>query len=577
MLDLKGKKAVSLLRVSTEKQTTKNDDIPDQRRLVNEFIEKEEMILIREFVEGGISGFKTKVADRDALTTIKRMADDREFDVLVVYKSDRIGRTTDESPMVIRYLNENNIRVFTTSGQELKTETLVDELITYLEFWRNKGESVKISERATDYKRIGVLNGKYVGGGKKMLPLGYHLVNNGSVNEKGRNILDFEIDPEDAELVKQIFKLSIENNMGARAISKWLNENGYANKSKNKTHWTYSSINYILNNIIYKGYFHMCSGALNEEVISPKQEHLVIISEEMFDKNQQVLKNRKNTRNKERKGMTSSRVLLSGLVYCGVCGNKMNLWANHKHYKTKDGTRKDYVKDTYKCYASFKYNNECDGQRTYSCKKIDAVVEKRTIQVIRELSEKKLSDNFKEELKQEINKLINEKKEKQKQLESKQNQVIILKKEIPLSMIGEGAFTTEELKESLSLIQSDVEELLNYMCSIDEKIYQKKITLDEYESLESGIDTWEKRYKAADIHGKKALINQVIDKVIVNKDEVAIDYKIIFETFKMNSENKGYDKNFGREEAQFGSVNCYKTLPKTIVLTFTRTAKIKVA
>ncbi len=158
MLDLKGKKAVFLLRVSTEKQTTKNDNISDQRKLVNEFIEKEEMILIREFVEGGVSGFKVKVIDRDALTTIKRMADNKEFDVLVVYKSDRIGRTTDESPMVIRYLNENGIRVFTTSGQELKTETLMNELITYLEFWRNKGESVKISERATDYKKIGVLN-----------------------------------------------------------------------------------------------------------------------------------------------------------------------------------------------------------------------------------------------------------------------------------------------------------------------------------------------------------------------------------------------------------------------------------
>ena len=155
LFNLKGKKAVSLLRVSTEKQTTKDDDIPAQRMLVNEFIKNEEMILIREFVEGGVSGFKTKIANRDALQTIKRMAESSEFEVLVCYKSDRIGRTTDESPLVVKYLNDNNIRVFTTNGQELKTETLIDELMTYLEFWRNKGESVKISERATDYKKIG--------------------------------------------------------------------------------------------------------------------------------------------------------------------------------------------------------------------------------------------------------------------------------------------------------------------------------------------------------------------------------------------------------------------------------------
>ena len=479
--------------------------------------------------------------------------------------------------MVIRYLNENNIRVFTTSGQELKTETLMDELITYLEFWRNKGESVKISERSADYKRIGILNGKYVGGGKKMLPLGYRLVNKGSTNEKGRNILDVEIDPEDAELVKKMFKLSIENNMGARAIAKWLNENGYASKAKNKTHWTYSSINYILNNIIYKGYFHMFSSVLNEEVISPKQEHLVIIPEEIFDKNQEIIKGRKNSRDKKRKGITSSRVLLSGLVYCGVCGNKMNLWANYKHYHRKDGTRVDYIKDTYKCYSSFKYSGECDGQRTYSCKKIDTAVEKQTFKVVKELSKKKLSDDFKEKLNQEINKLINEKKERQNELELKQSQILVLKKQIPFAMMGEGTFTAEELKEALSLIQSDTEELIKYLSTIDEKIYQKKITLEEYESLENGIDTWEKRYKSADILGKKALINQIIDKVTINRDEITIDYKIILETFRINSENKESDKDFGREEAQFGRAHSYNSLPKTIVLTFTRTAKIKVA
>ena len=543
MLDLKDQRVVSLLRVSTGKQTTKDEDIPAQRMLVNSFIEKEEMILIREFIEGGVSGYKTKIAKRDALQTIKKMADNNEFDVLVVYKSDRIGRTTDESPLVIKYLNDKGIRVFTTGGQELKTETLMDELITYLEFWRNKGESVKISERSSDYKKLAILNGKYTGGSKKTTPFGYRVVNNGSVNEKGKNILDFEIHPENAELVKTIFNLSMENNMGARAIAKWLNENGYANRSKNGEYWSYRSITYMLNNPIYKGYLHMYFNNLNEEILSPQQEHLIIIPEYIWEKNQQIIKDRKRIIKEKPKGITSSRVLLSGLVYCGHCKNKMNLWANHKWYKKKDGTKTKYIKDQYKCYSSLKYNGEkCDGQKTYSTQKIDSIVEEQAMEVIKELSENKLNDKFKKDILDELKLLSKNKNDNQKKLESKQKQLIVLKKEIPLAMIGESKFSPDELKESLNLIQKDVDELLGYMNTIDEQIIQKQSIINEYDLLDKGINSWEERYKNADMIGKKALINQIIDKVTIYKNEVVIDYKITFETFKKES-----DKNYGSE------------------------------
>ncbi|GEM_PF-6521697 len=58
-----------------------------------------------------------------------------------------------------------------------------------------------------------------------------------------------------------------------------------------------------------------------------------------------------------------------------------------------------------------------------------------------------------------------------------------------------------------------MDELLIYMNSIDEEIFQKKIALNEYDLLESGIGTWEERYKTANILEKKALLNQIIDRV----------------------------------------------------------------
>lgn len=278
MYDIQGLKAVALYRVSTERQATKDDkDIPAQKELVKEFIEREELLLMREFVEGGVSGFKTKVEDRDALTAIKSMANNKEFDVLVVYHSDRIGRSTEESPLVIKYLNDKGIRVFTAKEGEMKSKTQTDKLFTWMTYWQNESESVKISNRSTDYHIIAIQNGKYRGGGEKTVPFGYKLVDRGTLNPKGRKILDFEVDMEQAEIVKLIFSLSVENNLGARAIATYLNENGYKEKAKNGTGWTYTTITFMLNNIIYNGYMHMDSKVRGEKFISPKQEHLSLI------------------------------------------------------------------------------------------------------------------------------------------------------------------------------------------------------------------------------------------------------------------------------------------------------------
>ena len=111
MFNLKGLRAVNLLRVSTKRQSTQSEnnevDIPEQRKIISEFMEKNGIILVREpFIEGGVSGFKLKPDERDALRTIKALALGKQFDILIVYASDRIGRIADESPAVIRFLND---------------------------------------------------------------------------------------------------------------------------------------------------------------------------------------------------------------------------------------------------------------------------------------------------------------------------------------------------------------------------------------------------------------------------------------------------------------------------------------
>jgi DNA invertase Pin-like site-specific DNA recombinase len=575
MFDIKGLKAVSLLRASTEKQTDSDNDLPIQRKLVNAFIEKEELILIREFVEGGISGFKTEVKDRAALQDIKKMAKNQEFDILVVYKIDRIGRR-DELYQEIKYINNYGIRIVATDGKELKTKTFTDKLLTSIELLSSEQESIKTSERVTDSQMIMVQEGRYRGG---YIPYGYKLINNGNINFKGRIIYDFIIDNEQAEIIKIIYNLSIKNNMGARAIASYLNDNGYKSKSKNNTGWSFTTINNILSNSIYKGLIHMNSKLKKEIFFSEKQEDLVIIPEEIWTLNQQIIKNRKTTMKKENGtneiiGITQGSGLLSGLVYCGYCENKMHMWNNHKYYYKKDGEKVKIIKSNYRCKSAMSTGRiKCEGQSTYSTKKIDYLVEKKYLEHTLSRKNKELSKDYIDQLLNNHKILLQEKKDKQKELVEKQKEILLLKRDYPKALNPEFNYplSIEELRESIYLIQSDVDKLLEELNKLDDKINHSKILINKFNEKNQTADDLYERYLNADIIQKKMYLADGIKKVYIFKDKIDIDYDADWIVFENNSVMSD-----GSVREQFVLPSCYNTRLYNILF-YRETIQIPVA
>jgi DNA invertase Pin-like site-specific DNA recombinase len=104
-------RAVLLYRASTKKQTDSENDIPLQRNILMPWAEGQGWDFTREFVEGGVLGFKVSAAKRDAIIEIKAMAERREFDILGIYMSDRLGRIAEETPLIVSFLNARNIKV----------------------------------------------------------------------------------------------------------------------------------------------------------------------------------------------------------------------------------------------------------------------------------------------------------------------------------------------------------------------------------------------------------------------------------------------------------------------------------
>lgn len=80
-----------LLRVSSRRQLEADGDLDIQRRIILEYIDTHPDWLLdsKEYFEGGISGYKNSVEERDVLQEAYRDAENREYDILVLYKDDR--------------------------------------------------------------------------------------------------------------------------------------------------------------------------------------------------------------------------------------------------------------------------------------------------------------------------------------------------------------------------------------------------------------------------------------------------------------------------------------------------------
>ena len=133
------KRVYCLYRVSTKKQVDRNDknenDIPMQKTACRDFASAQhDWEIIKEFSEKGISGYKVSADDRDAIQELKEAALKREFDILLVFMFDRIGRIDDETPFVVEWFVKHGIEVWSTQEGQQRFDNHVDKLMNYLRF-----------------------------------------------------------------------------------------------------------------------------------------------------------------------------------------------------------------------------------------------------------------------------------------------------------------------------------------------------------------------------------------------------------------------------------------------------------
>ena len=510
------KRVLCLYRVSTKGQVDRTtDDIPMQRRECMDFIEKmEDWTFYDERVEKGVSGYKVSAEKRDAILEIRSLAENKKFDVLLVFMFDRLGRREDETPFLVEWFVNHGIEVWSTREGQQKIESRSDKLINFIRFWQAGGESEKTSIRVKAAHKQMTTDGLWRGG---LAPYGYKLVLNGRIGKKNRQLYDLEIDEIQGPIVKELFDLIVDQGYGTLRAANYLNEK-YPDPKKV---WTAQTIRNMIRNPMYTGRFHM------NDTLSEPNESLRIISDETAQFAQYALKRhipRKyfDARQAEDDAMpedatTKTSVygasLLSGILYCGHCGCKLI-----GTYCTKQRSNGAYHRPIYRCYNGAVKAKKCDGQTVYSAAKIESAVVEVVHQYFRNITHT-VSSVWKEQAKIQMrSKITAQIKSAQAELEKLRQQDERLRQEVMNSLLGKSAFDTDMLKEMLDKNKTELAATEAKIEALEDEKGAEEARLKYLSTQYQLINDWAAEFDAADNDTKKMILARLIEKITVDKD-----------------------------------------------------------
>ena len=494
-----------------------------QKNACHAFVKsKPDWIITNELYEKGVSGWKKTVNERDEMAILKEAALNREFDVLLVFMFDRLGRREDETPVMVNFLVQNGIEVWSVKEGQRKIESHLDKLLNYISFWQSDGESQKTSIRVKEAKKQLSEQGYFQGG---TAPYGYKIIETAEQHWKNndRRVKELVPDEVESEMIKLIYRLYVNKHMGYRKIADYLNENGFRNRDGKV--FVVSTIQRILSNSIYIGlkrYKNAVGGT------QPFNEKLKIISDELFHQAEQIRKSRSSKMNEQDKSTIprSGKLLFSGLAYCKYCGSKLTPHYLYRDSKsTKEGNHKTIIY-RYKCPLN-KGNLYCDHkQNIWGGKKFDSLIINKIKNILSQFELSSFLDTS-NSMKAELWKL------KERNIQNLKREYLDLTKqheklnlEIGKSLIGESSFTPKQLSSAIHAIEKQIEVKLEQINALNKELEKEQAHASDEKYLAHDSKFWEQKFNEADEDLKKTMLSKIINKVYLGKNEIEIELNI---------------------------------------------------
>ena len=317
-------------RVSTLNQQQEGT-IASQVQLLKQRIRQQQWSLLpeHEFLDEGVSGARL---DRPALDRLRDCAQRGEFDAVVVLSPDRLARNYAHQWLLVEEFEKLNTQLIFL--QNPFGDTPQGKLLTQMQGMIAEYERAQIVERT----RRGRLEKARRG---ELIPWAYACYGYRYLPKRRGCAPQAMIEPEEAEVVRRIYRALVEEQLSCRQITKCLNESKTPTPSGKNQVWQPATVRNILTNRVYAGvarYNHRQPAIPKYRKTDEQQlrclktgrsyrpetewvlsEAPAIIAPEIFDKAQlQLERNREVARKLYQPA--SRRYLLRTLVKCGECG-----------------------------------------------------------------------------------------------------------------------------------------------------------------------------------------------------------------------------------------------------------------
>lgn len=337
------RRAALYVRVSTLEQAQEGYSIGEQRERLIAYCKAHDWMIADIYVDGGYSGSNLK---RPGIQ--KLMSETDKFDVVLVYKLDRLSRSQRDTLYLIEEVFMPHSVDFVSMQESFDTSSPFGKAMIGLLAVFAQLEREQIKERTRMGRIARAKTGLFHGGG--FIPLGYNY-------QDGKLV----INPYEAEQVRKIFDWYIEG-LSFDKIAFKLHEEGYTTRRGNYRSWT--SVRNTLFNAVY-------TGRIKFGEIVVENAHEAIISKKQFEEAHVVYKLRRKQYGKH--GFQSKN-MLTGMLFCGCCGARY-----HKHSKGKYSY--------YLCYSRHKTNSamikdpNCKN-KNWKAVNLEAIVEERVRQLL---------------------------------------------------------------------------------------------------------------------------------------------------------------------------------------------------
>ncbi len=321
-------------RKSTDVEDKQILSIEAQLTELRELAKRENLSIADEFIEKR----SAKIPGRPIFNEMLSRVQNEEAQGIVCWKIDRLSRNPVDSGKIQWMLQQNIIQHIQTHGQSHFPNDNV--LMMSVELGMANEYVRQLSENTARGLRQKARNGDF----PSLAPFGY--INNPAIKK-------IALHQKNAKLVKKIFELYATGNVRLEDLAVILENSEIKSKNNNRVH--VSRISHIICNPIYYGHFRHAG-----EIYEGKHEP--IISKELFDKANAVLRGRGRTPDKK----TDPRPFC-GLMSCGNCG--MGITGELKIKRQKNGTKHLYTyyhcskkSKTQKCFEPCVRGEELDRQ-----------------------------------------------------------------------------------------------------------------------------------------------------------------------------------------------------------------------